>query len=194
MNELLKIIFTFFLFKDCTFSPCSSPSPSPSSPLSSVHYYLFISFSSTYPYTHSPPISDSMGVFYYVIILVESQENRGHWTACLRYNDGTIEQFDSYGGKIDSEMKYISIVKKTQLGEENNELGDILKGYKVVVSKYKFQKLNDNIDTCGKWTLLRILMFVLGGMEIDQFTTWFKNLAKSQGCSNDELVCRLITF
>ena len=130
----------------------------------------------------------------YVIILVESQENHGHWTACLRYNDGTIEQFDSYGGKIDSEMKYISIVKKTQLGETSNELSNLLHGEKPVVSKYKFQKLNDNIDTCGKWTLLRILMFVLGGMEIDQFTTWFKNLAKSQGCSNDELVCRLITF
>ena len=130
----------------------------------------------------------------YVIILVESEENSGHWCLCLRYDDDIIEQFDSYGGKIDNEMKYISSDQKLKLNEENNELANILQGYKVVVSKYRFQKLDPNIDTCGKWTLLRILMFVLGHMEIDEFTQWFKKLAKEERCSNDELVCRLITF
>ena len=33
----------------------------------------------------------------YVIILVESEENSGHWCLCLRYDDDIIEQFDSYG-------------------------------------------------------------------------------------------------
>ena len=130
----------------------------------------------------------------YVIILVESEENSGHWCCCLRYDDDIIEQFDSYGGKIDNEMRYISSDQKLKLGEENNELANILKGYKVVVSKYRFQKLSSDVDTCGKWVLLRLLMFILGHMEIDEFTTWFKKLAKEEGCSNDELVCRLITF
>ena len=91
-------------------------------------------------------------------------------------------------------MKYISSDQKLKLGEENNELANILKDKKVVVSKYRFQKLSSDVDTCGKWTLLRILMFILGHMEIDEFTTWFKKLAKEERCSNDELVCRLITF
>ena len=130
----------------------------------------------------------------YVIILVESEENSGHWCLCLRYDDDIIEQFDSYSWKIDNEMRYISSDQKLKLNEENNELANILKGYKVVVSKYRFQKLNSDVDTCGKWVLLRILMFILGRMEIDEFTQWFKKLAKKEGCSNDELVCRLITF
>ena len=112
----------------------------------------------------------------YVIILVESDENSGHWVLCLRYSDWTIEQFDSYSGKIDSEIKYISSDKKSQLGEENNELGNLLKNEKVVVSKYRFQKLSPDVDTCGKWVLLRLLMFVFGHMEIDKFTQWFKKL------------------
>jgi len=130
----------------------------------------------------------------YVIILIENEENSGHWVTCLQYDDGTIEQFDSYGCKIDSEMNYISNEKKIQLGEESDELADLLYGQKVVVSKHRFQKLDPDIDTCGKWSLLRIVMFVLGHMKIDEFTKWFKSLKKNEGCSNDELVCRLITF
>ena len=130
----------------------------------------------------------------YVIILIESEENSGHWVTCMRYDDGAIEQFDSYGGKIDSEMKYISSDKKLKLGEENNELGDLLHGEKTVVSKYRFQKLSPDVDTCGKWVLLRLLMFILGKMKINQFTKWFKLLKIKEGCSNDELVCRLVTF
>ena len=130
----------------------------------------------------------------YVIILVESEENSGHWCLCLRYDDDIIEQFDSYSGKIDNEMKYISSDKKSQLGEENNELAHLLKDKKVVVSKYRFQKLSSDVDTCGKWVLLRLLMFILGHMEIYEFTIWFKKLAKSQNITNDELVCKLIEF
>jgi len=141
-------------------------------------------------------ISDVFGDDAYVVILVQSKANNGHWVCLLQYDDGTVEQFDSYSGKIDSELKYISEAQQELLGEDEPLLTQLItrSRCKTVWSKYRFQKLNDNIDTCGKHCLLRIIMFVLGHKTIDQYTTWFKNLAKSQGCSNDELVCRLITF
>jgi len=39
----------------------------------------------------------------YVIILIESGLNKGHWTCLCRYNN-SVEIFDSYGGTIDHEL------------------------------------------------------------------------------------------
>ena len=77
----------------------------------------------------------------FVIVLIESEPSRGHWTAMLRY-DNTIEMYDSYGGSIDNELKYISKQMKIELDENEHILTELLKksGHKVVVKNYKFQK------------------------------------------------------
>ena len=140
-------------------------------------------------------IDDVFGDYNFVIILIESKLNSGHWTCMLRY-DNTIEIFDSYGGSIDNELKYISKNMKNMLGEKENVLTDLLKksGYKVVINKYKFQKEDNSIDSCGKWCLLRILMFMCANMQLKEFTSFVKNNAKKLNLSNDEFVCKCITF
>ena len=52
----------------------------------------------------------------FVIVLIESKPFCGHWCCMLRY-DNTIEIYDSYGGSIDNELKYISKQMKIELGE-----------------------------------------------------------------------------
>ena len=131
----------------------------------------------------------------YVIILIESGLNKGHWCCLTRYGN-SVEIFDSYGGTIDHELSFISKKMKAKLGEADNCLATLLKksSYKTIVSKHKFQSESDNVDTCGRHVVLRILMFLCGGMHLKQYTNWFKNNAKLLNLRNDEFVCKCITF
>ena len=138
-------------------------------------------------------IDDVFGDNNFVVVLIESKRNMGHWTNLLRYDDGTIEQFDSYEGTIDGELKYVSNTMKHNLHEINFALTELLHKRKTVWSTYRYQRLEDGIDTCGRWVILRIIMFVNGGMKLDAFENWFKMMKKQfSKASNDELVCDLI--
>lgn len=129
----------------------------------------------------------------FCVILIEEHLNSGHWVSLMKYDNGTIEQFDSYSGRIDAELKYISNRQKTKLNEVGNRLTQLLDEYDgdVVYNHYRFQKLANGINTCGRWCVLRILMF-LDGYNIDQFVKKFKWLKGLYRLKNDQLVCVLI--
>ena len=135
----------------------------------------------------------------FVIVLIESKPFSGHWVTMLRY-DNIVESFDSYGGSIDNELSFISKEMKNKLGENEKSILNLLKNssYKVVINKYIIQseqKINGmDVDSCGKHVLLRILMFICGGMDLNQYTNWFKTNAKLLNLRNDEFVCKCITF
>ena len=139
-------------------------------------------------------IDQAFGDNKFLILLIESGRNRGHWVCLLRYNDGTIEQFDSYSGKIDSELKFITSSMRRNLHENNCILTQLLRNRKSIWSKYRYQKLDNDVDTCGRWIILRILMFVEGGMELDHFENWFLLRKNQRQLSNDEICCELIKF
>ena len=133
----------------------------------------------------------------FAVILIETKFNVGHWVCVMKYQDGTIEQFDSYGGKIDNELKYISHGQRKLLheicGTNGFRLTELLNEYpgQVVFNHYRFQKLENNIKTCGRWCVMRLLFF-LNGYDIDDFTTEFKFLRGLYRLKNDQLVCVLI--
>jgi len=129
----------------------------------------------------------------YVIILIESGLNKGHWCCLTRYGN-SVEIFDSYGGTIDTELSYISKQMKAKLGETDNCLANLLKKsvYKTVVNEHKFQSESNNVDTCGRHVVLRILMFLCGGMHLNEYMKWFKDAVRKLKLSNDELVVKLI--
>ena len=54
----------------------------------------------------------------YCIILIEEEQDSGHWVALMRY-DNTVEFFDPYGKKWDTELAWISKEKRQQLGERD---------------------------------------------------------------------------
>ena len=129
----------------------------------------------------------------FVIVLIESKPFSGHWVTMLRY-DNIVESFDSYGGSIDNELSFISKEMKNKLGENEKSILNLLKNssYKVVINKYKFQSEQNNVDTCGRYCVLRILMFACGNMQLKEFTNWFRKSGKLLKLSNDELVVKLI--
>lgn len=133
----------------------------------------------------------------YRIILTETKKNEGHWCCILKYKDietgkHYIEWFDSYSGKPDSELAFIPTPIKKMLGQDKNHLSRILKTvkkpYDILYNGTKYQKLMDGINTCGKWCICRIMMF-LAGYSLHDFKKFIKESAKLQNKPYDILIC-----
>jgi hypothetical protein len=87
------------------------------------------------------------------IILMQNKKSgdpTGHFFAILKHRN-FIEHFDSYGFTIDDELRitgeppYI----KQMLNEQAKP---------VMETKYKFQSLKNDSETCGRWCAVRVKM------------------------------------
>jgi hypothetical protein len=125
----------------------------------------------------------------YRIILTESKRNEGHWCCIMKYTDSKtgkkyIEWFDSYSGKPDSELKFIPDVIKKMLGQDKNHLTRLLKTvkepYHILYNSTKYQTLKDGINTCGRWCILRLIMFHIG-YTLPDFKAFIKESSKNAG-------------
>ena len=129
------------------------------------------------------------------IILIEHEYNSGHWTLLLRYNN-TIEWFNSYGSFPSEELDYISQYKNAQLDQQvkhlNILLTQALPKFNIIYNKRKLQQLENGINTCGKWVILRIIMMEKYNMDLAQFLQFVDKLKKLYKISSDELVTLLI--
>jgi hypothetical protein len=122
----------------------------------------------------------------FVVIFLETENYyRGHWVALMRYNN-YFEFFDSYG--LTEQQDYSLVPNKTK--EDLNEkdyLKILFKGYNVVQNKKDFQKWSDKIDTCGRWVVIRIYLF-LQGYDLKEFIRQIDNLMRKYNFKNyDEL-------
>lgn len=131
----------------------------------------------------------------FVVVLVESKINSGHWCALLRYNN-TIELWDSYGGNIANELNFISRKMNKFLHQSKAELHQLLKTVKpedeIIYSTTKLQQESPNIATCGRYTCLRIKMCMHLDYTLEQFLKFFIDKVNETGLSPDILVCKLI--
>jgi len=137
-------------------------------------------------------INDLLPELYdYRIILTESQLNQGHWCCLLKYNN-IIEWFDSYSGKPDSELRYIPDQMKIKLNEKTHYLTGLLKtklpNQKVIYNKKKLQTLKDGINSCGRWTIAKILFFK-NGYTLKQFQDYLDKIATKTGKPYDIIAC-----
>jgi len=96
-------------------------------------------------------------IFYIENIINNSQV--GHWTALMRDNNKYFF-FDSYGISYINELSYISKQKRLKYNENINYLDKLLKNKKKEVSKYQYQKFDNKINTCGRYVLIVIFLFM----------------------------------
>ena len=91
-----------------------------------------------------------------VLFLVES-ETSGHWVAAFDGPDGP-HIFDPLGIAMDMERNRISHQERKEFGEEEPQFARLLKtqGKPVHVSRVDYQTDKPGINTCGRWTALRI--------------------------------------
>lgn len=83
-----------------------------------------------------------------ILLTIEGGNNPvGHWIL-LMDKGKTIEHFDSYGLDIDEELH------KTH---ENPYLSRLIRDSRrrVIQSSRQYQRLKEDVDTCGRWCVLR---------------------------------------
>lgn len=111
-----------------------------------------------------------------VILLYETKENYGHYTALHYDNTGNLEFFDSYGIPPDGELKYAEY----NLDEGVPYLTRLLKKYDKPINynKVRLQRFIKDVNTCGRWTSCRIRM---NQIPLTQFQQLFKKTSKFDG-------------
>jgi hypothetical protein len=124
-----------------------------------------------------------------VIILFETVPDKGHWTILFKRNKKQIEFFDSYGFIVDVELDYVDKKYKNQLKENYRYLTRLIyeSPYELEYNPYKFQKMKKDINTCGRWCVLR---YEYKKLTIDQFY----KLINSVKIDKDILVTLLVTI
>jgi len=141
----------------------------------------------------------------FVIILYENQPNKGHWTALLRYKDkqrgDTVEFFDSLAdnGEPDAPLKWNSAKTNKLLGQGQPILTYLLNksNLPVVYNKLKFQsdgnkKDGNNINTCGRHCVFRIITMLGNNYNLEQYQKLMKEIKEESRNTYDEIVSHLI--
>jgi hypothetical protein len=132
----------------------------------------------------------------FAFVLTETKQNSGHWCCLLRHGK-TIEWFDSYGVKPDGELKFVPSFMRKLLGEDTKYLSILIRKlpreYQFEFNKSKLQKFSPNINTCGRWCLLRAEMLKLG-YGLDEFVKFIDRNCHAREMPADVLLCTLIPF
>ena len=64
---------------------------------------------------------------------------------------------------------------------------------KFIYNKTKFQKDQEGINTCGRWVIARLSLFLSDNLYSKEFTKLMKTKAKQLKMTNDEFITYLVT-
>lgn len=119
-----------------------------------------------------------------ILFFPQSSANSGHWTALIKRGK-QIEFFDPYGEPPDAQKDGLSDAKLQQLKMERPELSELLEnsGCRVIFNKVQLQKLNDNVQTCGRHCVCRLLFY---HYPIQRY----RQIIEKSGLTPDEFVTR----
>lgn len=91
-----------------------------------------------------------------VIILYQAEKYWGHWTVVNKTHDDTIEFFNSYG------VSPVETLNGTppEYQPYGNYINYLIKseGWKCIYNTTNLQSKKRNINTCGRWASIRVLL------------------------------------
>jgi hypothetical protein len=100
----------------------------------------------------------------------------GHWVLIFKNMDNKIEVFNSYGKYLpDDELKLIDKNFRIKSNQDKNYLCNLLYDYgkSIEYNHHNFQKYGENINTCGRWCILRLIYH---DFKLDEFIEMFDGL------------------
>ena len=109
-----------------------------------------------------------------------------------------FEYFDSYGVSSKSILDFIPNYMNKKLGNNYSEdLGKMINSIKptdkFTYNKTKFQKEAPNINTCGRWVIGRLSLFLSDDLNLNEFTKLIKTKTTQLKMTNDEFITFLVT-
>lgn len=110
------------------------------------------------------------------IINKNHREPVGHWITLLKFPD-YVEHFDPYGLTIDQELAFT---------HDKPLLGSLLRGHTVVENRTRLQKFRENVNTCGRWAVVRANKYP---MNLHDFKKWIHDIP----CEPDVAITLLTT-
>ena len=120
----------------------------------------------------------------FCIILIETKQNSGHWTALMK-NNGLLEWFDSYGLGVDKELNFISNFMRRTLGQSEKQLTKLIDSspYECVYNHVQLQTHKSFDNTCGRWVCSRILHFKKG-LNLNQYIDYLNFVVEQNNFKN----------
>ena len=120
----------------------------------------------------------------FCIILIETKQNSGHWTALMK-NNGLLEWFDSYGLGVDKELNFISNFMRRVLGQSEKQLTKLIDSspYECVYNHVQLQTHKSFDNTCGRWVCSRILHFKKG-LNLKQYIDYLNYVVEQNNFKN----------
>ena len=127
-----------------------------------------------------------------IIFYPQQSENVGHWT-CMIKDGRQIEFFDPYGEPPDAQKDGLSKNQLEKMRMDHPDLTRLLEesGCHVIFNKVQLQKLANDVQTCGRHCVCRLLYYRLpigkyrqmiqkSGMTPDEFVVakTYNNLGK----------------
>ena len=155
-----------------------------------AHYYpkvRIIKYNDLDNYTSIEEILPSDDTYF--ILLYLDSPSTGHWVAMTR-NKNLITFFDSYGGKIDSQLKWVDMGERIRLDTDKPCLTRLLKAGNVPYnySPYDYQSNNPDIATCGAHCLNFITMTLDKGMSVNDYKLHMDRIRERTGLDYDQIV------
>jgi hypothetical protein len=126
-----------------------------------------------------------------VVLINTSPSGSGHWTVLIR-QDTLLTYVDSYGKKIDEELKYISNANRMVLNETKPYLSILVNklvnenNFTLTYNNIKFQNYSEGVNTCGKYVVF-ITNSLLNGLNLQESQKLLKHLKKRDN-SYDNIV------
>lgn len=119
------------------------------------------------------------------VILYESKLNFGHYCCVILHDENTLEFFDPYGNPPDSQLSYAFY----DLQFKTPFLTDLINNFKgkLIYNKNKLQQFHKDVNTCGRWTSLRIRF---RDMDLKDFSLLFS----SNRCYRGDFWVSALTF
>lgn len=125
-----------------------------------------------------------------LLVIYFNTDVGGHWTLLVRTSN-VLSYCDSYGMRPDSELQLIPREVR-QENHENHQLTNLLnnmirKGFTLTYNQHKFQKLESGINTCGKY-VISIMELFLKGMNLHGATQYLHSVSTQLNKTPDEIV------
>lgn len=128
-----------------------------------------------------------------VFLFLTESPTSGHWLCMFKRGGNTIEYFDSYGGKPDSQREWLSEDQLEMLGQEDCCLTNLLRAsrYRVYYNTNAYQKDKKDYNTCGRWCVARLICKDMSNL---QFYNLVKDQMKERGLKNPDDWVALFTY